>query len=193
MRLLLLANLISIVLVVVLFQISGQLIELPPEYGNHVHKTIILDRDFDSDEVELVITSAIEWTEATHHVAEIDVIQLPAVGIILNEDTILMSSVGLDAPDILIYEASSGNQDLGLYTKRGGTSIIELVSERIPDKYYKGVILHELGHALGLEHNEGLEGVDTLMYPYIELSADHITPIDLNNFCKLYHCDFSKD
>lgn len=179
----------SIALIVTLFQMSESLIEVPPTYGNHVHKTILLDRNFDEDEVEFITIAAMEWTEATHHVAEFDVVQLPAVGEQLGKDTILMASVGLDDPDILIHETETHHADLGLQTTRNGIAVIKLVSERIPNKYYKEVVLHELGHALGLEHNEGLDGIDTLMYPFIELSAPQITPIDLDNFCKLYHCN----
>ena len=86
----------------------------------------------------------------------------------------------------------SGNNILGLFDKKSIIPCIILVSNRILENDYKAVVLHELGHSLGLEHNEGINGIDTLMYPSIDLGSNHITFRDGQQFCKLYHCDPNK-
>lgn len=190
-RLLLFTNLISIALLVVATQLADSFIPPPKEYPAHSHKTLLLDRDFDSDEVAFITMAALEWSEVTHHVVDIDVIQLPNHDEMLTPDSVIVNSVSPDSPDILIQESIDGHTIFGLRTTRSGVDVIEIVSERISDKQYKEVVLHEIGHVLGLDHIEGLEGVDTLMCPYIEFGADHITAADLHAFCKLYPCHWS--
>lgn len=187
-RIFLFTNLLTIILLVFATQLISYFSEVTPEYPNHVHKTLLLDRQLDSEEVIFITQAAWEWTEATNHIVEIDVVQLPNKEELLNEDAILVMNASPDYPNILIQEAIEKKIILGLYTKQNGLNIIELVSERITDKQYKEVILHELGHALGLPHNEENLGMDTLMSPYIEFGTDHITQTDLDSFCKLYHC-----
>lgn len=183
--LLLITNLISMALLVITTQIvAPQSAERP----SHIHKTLLVDRNFTDEELMLIMSAATEWTEATHHVAEIDVIQLPNDNEMLSFDSIIVTNASPDSPDILIQEAVTAHSTLGLYTRRQGLDVVEIVSSRIPKEQYRTVVLHELGHAFGLEHAPGLDGIDTLMCPYIEFGANHITPTDLENFCKLYKC-----
>ncbi|CAM6006387.1 unnamed protein product [Sphagnum balticum] len=71
-----------------------------------------------------------------------------------------------------------------------GFAVIELVMDRILDpNTMEMVLMHEMGHSVGLKHNEGMDGIDTLMYPDVILAADFITVTDRENFCKLYGCD----
>jgi predicted Zn-dependent protease len=74
----------------------------------------------------------------------------------------------------------------------GAIPYIGIVRSRIEDYEFKEVMMHELGHVLGLKHNLGDDGTGTLMYPDVNLGSDTITDTDLKNFCKLYGCDVSK-
>ena len=160
--------------------------------GNHVHTTIYVDRNFNDIEQEYIIEAAMEWGTATNHVAEFDVVQLPTREKIDVEHALIFIKVSADYPDIIIMDNIKKTTTLGYYDSKSALPYIALVSDRLDDFNYKEVVLHELGHSLGLEHIEGEEGMLTLMYPYVDLGSDHITEKDLEQFCKLYHCDAKK-
>ena len=195
MRLLRLAHLFTrlftIVAVVILYFFASDIFQPEKVYPNHVHKTLFIDRNFDEDEVAYITAAAVEWTESTNHVAEFDVVVLPSNQPIGKNDIVVIK-VNPDYPDIIVLDSMNKHSTLGLYNDRGFIITIEIVSDRITNDDYEGVILHELGHALGLKHNEGFDGIGTLMYPTVNLGANYITEDDLKNFCKLYHCDASK-
>jgi hypothetical protein len=160
--------------------------------GTHVHTTIYVDRNFNDVEQEYIIEAAMEWTQATNHVAEFDVVQLPTREKIDVEHALIMIKVSADYPDIMIMDNIKKTTTLGYYDGKNALPYIALVSDRLDGFNYKEVVLHELGHSLGLEHVDGEEGMLTLMYPYVDLGSDVITDKDLEQFCKLYHCDVKK-
>jgi hypothetical protein len=196
MRLLRLAHLFTrlsvIVAIVILYNFAVDMFQPEKVYPDHVHKTLFIDRNFDEDEVAFITQAAIEWTESTNHIVEFDVVVLPNKTEIIQRDDIVIIKVNPDYPDILVLDSMNGNNTLGLFNNRGLITTIEIVSDRITNDDYTGVVLHELGHALGLEHNKGIDGIGTLMYPTVQLGANYITQDDLKNFCKLYHCDAEK-
>ena len=195
MRLLRLAHLFTrlftIVAVVILYFFASDIFQPEKVYPNHVHKTLFIDRNFDEDEVAYITAAAVEWTESTNHVAEFDVVVLPSNQPIGKNDIVVIK-VNPDYPDIIVLDSMNKHSTLGLYNDRGFIITIEIVSDRITNDDYEGVILHELGHAFVLKHNEVFDGIGTLMYPTVNLGANYITEDDLKNFCKLYHCDASK-
>ncbi len=166
--------------------------KFPKERPNHIHTTIYLDRNFNEVEQEYIMRAALEWAEATNHIAEFDVVQLPTRDKIDIQHALIMVKVSADYPDIILMDNIKKTTTLGYFDPKSPLPYISLVQDRLDDSNYKAVVLHELGHALGLEHIEGEEGILTLMYPYVDLGADHITKKDLEQFCKLYHCDVKK-
>lgn len=163
--------------------------KFPKERPNHIHTTIYLDRNFNDVEQEYIMQAAWEWAESTNHIAEFDVVQLPTREKIDVQNGLIMVKVSADYPDIIIMDNIKKTTTLGYFDAKSPLPYIALVEDRLDDYTYKAVVLHELGHALGLEHIEGEKGMLTLMYPYIDLGNDHITPTDLEQFCELYHCD----
>lgn len=165
---------------------------------DYVHITLYVDRYFDEEEVETIVAAALEWSEATNHIIEYDVIQLPTEDEIIMDTAVFIVKTSPDDPRIVMLDKISSSFTLGLYEGNGLPSIA-LVTDRLDKHNYKEVILHELGHSLGLEHLKGEENINALMYPYTEIKigedefipagSQTITRSDLVAFCKLYHCD----
>lgn len=171
------------------------------EYPNYVHTTLYLDRTFDDFEEEAIMEAAVEWATVTNHVVDFDVVKLPANNIDL-DNSVIITKVTPDYPMVIVLDTTNDNSTLGYCDNKYIIPHIALVNERISNEDYKPVVMHELGHHLGLKHNEGLDNLDSLMFPsrgvYIKSagvflpSSNIITHKDGVNFCKLYHCDPNK-
>ena len=161
-------------------------------YPDHIHKSIYIDRSFNYEEQEVIMRSAWQWSEATNHIIEFDVILLPAHEKIHTDNSLVIIKASVDYPDVIILDGVKHTKTLGYYDNKSFWPYIALVEDRLDDDTFGPVVLHELGHSLGLEHVDGPEGWNTLMYPYVDLGSDHITEKDLEQFCELYHCDPKK-
>ena len=185
-------SLVAVVTIVILYNFSVDIFQPKKTYPTYVHKTLFLDRNFSEKEVLFITQGAMAWSEATNHIVDFDIVTLPNTDIPVTKNDIVFIKVNPDYPNIIVLDSINKKTTLGLYDDEAIIHTIELVSDRIDDEEYPSVVMHELGHALGLKHNEGLDGIGTLMYPTIGLGANYITEDDLKNFCKLYHCDASK-
>lgn len=163
-------------------------------YPTHVHKTLYVDRYLDDDAFEQISYAAIRWSIATNHIIDYDVVRMPIYDhkeIANPEDSIVIILVSPENPDIIQSDTENQDSTLAVYKDRcTSLPVIELVIERIYDpQTLQAVLMHEMGHSVGLKHNEGVDGIGTLMYPNITEGADIITQTDRENFCKLYQCD----
>lgn len=180
---------ISILFIGLLFIEVGKIHPAPQPYPTHAHITIYVDRNFDDFERETVLMAAMEWTSTTNHIIEYDVVQLPTLNKIDYDNSVFITKISPDHPDIILLDQTNKNTTLGYFDTKSYLPHIAIVSERITDRDYYPVVLHELGHSLGLTHNEGIENVGTLMFPSIDFGSEHITMTDGKKFCRLYHCD----
>ena len=58
---------------------------------------------------------------------------------------------------------------------------------------FHGVALHEIGHALGLDHVEGPgKDYNSVMTPITTTSSHNLTCLDMKLFCGGWECDASK-
>jgi hypothetical protein len=150
-------------------------------YNLPVHKTLYLGHDIYDNEMYHVIAAAIEWNEATNGEVVFDIKMLPQQGIKLSEAIIILNETA-DSPDVIMLDNKNGFGTLGLFDDAHGLDYIALVDERIVEKDYDSIIMHEMGHSLGMDHIKDIEGVGTLMYPSIDLGSEHITNTDLYYF-----------
>lgn len=162
-----------------------------------IHKTLYIERNVYNDELFHIIDAAIEWNQATDGQVVFDIKRMPRMHI-SPSDSVIFFNVTPDYPDIIILDNSRKRNlsTLGYFNGDRVLPYIALVDERISDDDYTGVVLHELGHFLGLEHPDSDEhpeiGIGTLMYSNVDAGSLHITQGDLKQFCELYHCDASK-
>jgi len=187
-------------LLILLFNFVSEIYPGPPVYPEYAHITLYLDRNFDEDEVDVIMSAAWEWSEATNHRIEYDVVQMPVKNPNLKDSVFIVKKTP-DDPSIFLKDLFGGNQTLGLF-EPGYVNSISLVTDRLNDDNYRRVVLHELGHSLGIGHLKELEDMDALMFPYtsmklddgsiINTGSDHVTNKDLVQFCKLYHCNADK-
>ena len=159
-------------------------------YPLEIHKTLYLDETFDDFEVEIISNAAAEWQQATGGRANYSVQKLPFENQEIDFDnSIIVIKVSRHYPEVAELDFIGNQITLGYCNSRGSVQYIALVSDRLSDNLYQSVMLHELGHSLGLQHNDSSNGVGTLMYPSIEMGSQYITHKDLVNFCQLYRCD----
>ncbi len=192
---------ITLSLLLVFYGVVSDIYPGQATYPDHAHITLYIDRTFDEMETDAIMKAAWEWSTATNHIIEYDIIQLPTKEKIKYKDSVFVVKKSPDDPQIVLMDFTGHNETLGVYEKHY-LPTISIVSERLTDSNYKEIVLHELGHSLGLAHLESLDDLDALMYPYtnmkledgtiIPTGSEFITQKDLVQFCKLYHCDANK-
>jgi hypothetical protein len=179
----------AIIGLMIIYYFSVPLFQPQVNYPKYVHKTIYLDRYLAKDEVEFITYAALKWGESTKYRATFDIVTLPQKNVTITENDIIILNTSPDNPHIMMLDENNKFFTYGYYDPNSPIPAIYLVSDRLTDENYVVVVMHELGHALGLKHNDDINGIGTLMYPNIILAASKITSYDLMKFCKLYHCN----
>jgi Matrixin len=173
----------------------------PKDYSQHTHISIYMDRNFNDAEQTAILAAALEWSTTTNYIIRYDVYKMPAHHKIDTKNSVLIVKGSPDYPTAILLDNYNENSTLGYFDDKQIIPTIMLLPERIPDDEYVAVVMHELGHSLGLEHNEGPEGFGSLMYPTIDIdiagilvkaNSNHVTLKDGIPFCKIYHCDPNK-
>ena len=191
MRLLLYPLFLTVILLMVFANIAAPILQKDKSaYTLPVHKTLYLGRSIYDNEMYHIIAAAIEWNEATNGQVVFDIKILPQQGI-TRSDAVIINNVTPDFPEVILLDNLNDSNTLGYFDDHDIDNI-NLVDERINEDDYDAVIMHELGHSLGMDHIKNAKGMGTLMYPSIDLGSEHITNTDLIYFCKLYNCDASK-
>jgi hypothetical protein len=182
-------HIFTLISLLVLFLVAVEIYPEPKVHPDHVHHTIYLERNFDDFEQEAILKASLEWSSTTNNIVQFDIVQLPTREKINLTNAIIVTKVSPDFPTVILLDTTNDGTTLGYFDRNSLIPHIALITDRIKDKDYAPVVLHEIGHALGLDHNEGIDGIGTLMFPSIDVGSNHITLKDGEKFCKLYHCD----
>lgn len=157
-----------------------------------VERHIYVDNSFEENENLMIKQAAEQWEKKTNGIVTFKVHYFTTATEYLtlrDSKALPMTKVNLGDPFTEEVEDEAGKL-LGLYTRRFHTELIVLNVDRIRDMLeFRATTMHELGHALGLEHNPR---EFTLMYPSEDFGAHSITKYDLAAFCEIYFCDPKK-
>jgi hypothetical protein len=159
-------------------------------HKTYIHKTIYIDRSFNEEERGAIVNAAAYWMIDTNHIAEFNIVEFPSnVDPMLNKNnTLIITKISSDYPTVIGMDRENKQYTLAYYSDGGILPAIYLIEDRMPDKQFQAIVMHEIGHALGLEHLNGDDNIGTLMYPTSDFMADHITKKDLVEFCQIYSC-----
>jgi hypothetical protein len=161
----------------------------------HIVEIVIIDPNFTDTEKFLILQSLNEWQVATNNVASFYVVYDENLNFKIPIDYNYLTIVRMrpaKSNDPFIKKVDEATQEelIGYYDGFGFihepiTNLL-IVRERITsEEEYKGVVMHEIGHSLGLMH---INDPNTLMYPTNDSSSFCPTKIDLMQFCDIFKC-----
>jgi hypothetical protein len=160
----------------------------------HIEKVIYIDRKFNPQQKNLIHIAATEWQNKTKGIVKFTIATLP-VSTLNVDNSVVINCVSPDDPEIIFVDAIAGgtSQHLGLTNMSAIIPNVKIVDSRITSSHtFKSVILHELGHVIGLKHNEGTHGLNSVMFSSADFGSDSITSVDLENFCTVYQCNYKE-
>ena len=167
---------------------------MDPTTAPHARRAVYnlyISSDFDENEVNIIQSSALEWQEKSNNIVMYNIyynFDIAKESSIENKrQSVVFIKVSKYDERVTSYEKKLKGRLLGYCDSSTPTPTILIVYDRLLGREYtQAVVMHEIGHSLSLGHNEE---ENTLMYPSQDKSAKHITDKDLQEFCKVWHCD----
>src|ERR1700722_499102 len=139
-----------------------------PEQPTKILEIVSVDPAFTSAEKDIIREATTDWSYYTDDLATFQFAENlteinPEEG--QRVVSLLIIPVNSSNDEIVSADKLSGNTTLGLFDDSPFIPTILIVEDRVQDRNeYFAVVMHELGHSLGLNHTKHR---DTLMYPYV--------------------------
>jgi matrixin len=186
-----------VLLGIVLLTISCCISKTPSQHKENLTKYVYIDSKFSPAETAYIIEALQEWDCSTKHIVRF-------LQVSNEKDATLLIKVA-EGKDKLIQDADgrvNTNKDLiaddpsrdkytklsavGLHIDNASQPLILIVSDRLDDPYEtRSIMLHEIGHDLGLKH---IRDTNSVMFINRSQGSDHLTKLDLDAFCSLHDC-----
>lgn len=168
-------------------------------YQEYTNQTLYIEDTFTQDEIAYIYAASLEWSKATDNRVKYNLVILRPGIIVQLGNSLVINKVSASNADVIVLDYLFNKDNppntaiktlaLGYYYDSKVLPSIILVSERLDDFNYKSVVMHELGHSLGLSHNEKKENIfNSIMFPSLEGQSNEITDVDVKQYCKIHHC-----
>lgn len=192
----LLFYIVALVVILQSCQCSRQLSPKTISQSHPLYYSLYISQRFDANEVKIIEDAAKEWETKTDGLVEYsiyynwddkysDMPRRHTIAIIKVSQWDEFTRKYLDS-----YKDGKWMRVLGMYDPNHPRPTIYLVVDRaLGHSFLRATIEHELGHSLKMSHNMN---INSIMFPSTELGADHITNSDLEEFCKIYHCNIKE-
>lgn len=150
---------------------------------------IAVIKGFSLKEKGWILEALAEWQEGTGGIIAFHAIDWDTDHLIDHSDpytcqTINIIKIESDNQSIKTLDKQYDNVTLLAYACADKTySMVVMIIDRIQDKYFKILVMHEIGHRLGLGHTEDKSSV---MHQYVTSMTDKVTDLDL--WMLIYEC-----
>ena len=139
---------------------------------------VFIDSDqLSHEQVEAIKEAADTWSIALDNKPKVKVIYDDNYSNLITITTDTIANIRRDRDALAVTNRQMYNRDSDI-----------LVPHDINSDTLKIIVMHELGHAFGLVHDDP----GTVMAPHLRDTADFIVCDDLHNFCDSNECDASQ-
>lgn len=147
-----------------------------------------IDPNFSSEQFQIIVQSFGEWEKETnqtvkfHQVDHAPILGRPFIAVWKSTHTEIYKQKSV------INDHSPG-MTIGLTMYHGYYDAAVLLDYDMGQSIFHGVVLHEIGHCLDLDHVEDAKyDGQTIMRPITSQFSSYLTCLDMTNFCKLWKC-----
>lgn len=159
-----------------------------------VHKTIYVSSTFNDEDFTLIVEAASEWQKETNGLVYFEIKRGFNFDLYqsLNGDdsSMVMITAPVNDPLLDALDNRIGGPVLGYFLTEFPTQIILVVPDRmIGVEYYRAVMIHEMGHSIGLGH---INIDNTIMVSSMDRGSYHLSKTDIELFCRAYYCNSKK-
>lgn len=155
---------------------------------------VLVTNQFSKQEKDIVEEAAFDWTSRTKGVVNLKIVYEPFINIDFTNSVLMLKSNEHD-PDIIIMDSVNNCNGciIAITSRKHMVPYIKIVDSRVKNiNHFYTVVLHEIGHYIGLNHLEGPQNIGTVMYPVHIGFRRELTVTDLKYFCEIYMCTESK-
>lgn len=146
----------------------------------HQYNVYVSPSGFTTEQRQSIHDGLLEWEVATNHTVTFVEVSTQ------DRSQALLTIVSISRNDLnKVY----GHDLIGRCNYRGEDNIL-LEATDVSKRDFAQTVLHEIGHAVGLDHDEDMSHrKQTTMMSHTDDSSDHLTCRDMRSFCEVWQCD----